>query len=64
MTPDSLNTFPTRIPVEAGDVIGFFVAALGSCGSDPTVVGFGYHYKFLDAAGRGKTCNRAKGARI
>ena len=48
MTPDSLNSFPTRIPVDAGDVIGFFVAATGSCASDPTTVGFGYHYKFLD----------------
>lgn len=50
MTPDSLNSFPTRIPVEAGDVIGFFVAASGSCGSDGGVVGFGYHYKFADIA--------------
>jgi hypothetical protein len=48
MTPDSLNTFPTRIPVEAGDVIGFFVAQTGSCMS--TVVGFGHHYQFLNLA--------------
>jgi hypothetical protein len=31
MTPNTLNTFPTRIPVRAGDTIGFFHSG-GPCG--------------------------------
>jgi hypothetical protein len=34
MTASSLNVFPTRIPVRAGDVIGFFDAVNGGCGRE------------------------------
>jgi hypothetical protein len=31
LAPNALNKFPIQIPVEAGDVIGFFVAVFGAC---------------------------------
>jgi hypothetical protein len=31
MAPNALNTFPARIPVQAGDVIGFYLLTGGSC---------------------------------
>jgi hypothetical protein len=49
MTAGELNTFPTRIPVQAGDVIGFHVGTTGSC-IEPTAAGFGYHYLFANVA--------------
>ena len=41
-TPNAFNTFPTRVPVRSGDVIGMFVSAPGNCRNDAPPAGFGY----------------------
>jgi hypothetical protein len=40
--PNAVNTFPTRIPVRSGDVIGMFISAPGKCRNDTPPAGFGY----------------------
>jgi len=46
LTPSTPNTFPVRIPVQAGDVIGFYPTTGLPCGVNSS--GFDYRYKFGD----------------
>lgn len=46
LAANQLNTFPAQIPVQAGDVIGFYVAADGHC--QLAASGYGYHYRDED----------------
>jgi hypothetical protein len=48
-TPNALNSYPVRIPVQPGDVIGFFLSAIGECGVVPAP-GYSYHESNGDPA--------------
>jgi hypothetical protein len=46
-TANTLNTYPVRIPVQAGDVIGLYLLIAGHCGIAP-FSGYGFHYLAAD----------------
>jgi len=48
-TPNVLNSYPVQIPVQPGDVIGFFQSTTGECRRIPAA-GYSYHAAFSDPA--------------
>jgi hypothetical protein len=45
--PNVVSAFPTRIPVQAGDILGLNIAAVGHCGQSPAP-GYSFHFIFSD----------------
>ena len=41
--PNALNTFPARIPAQAGDLIGYYTATAGNCRSFPAGYTIGFY---------------------